>query len=87
MLYYIFGGKMKSTFVSKQAELEFYLLELDGKQRNDKLGITSDCYHDKLVAQLWHNEIVEYVKDPAALLVLDTLYNTMLCDDYDLWVE
>ena len=43
--------KSTSYFNSLEAEYIFYLLELDGKQRADKLHITMKCYSDKAFAK------------------------------------
>ena len=74
---------MNKVFVSKQAEIEFYLTQLRGATQKEKLGITDEHYTDKLLAQEWHNALTEFVKSPGAVLELDTIYNLMTCDDWD----
>lgn len=48
-------------FKSKQAEYLFYLTKLEGKQRNNLLGLTDEHYENKEVAKKWYKEIANYV--------------------------
>lgn len=48
-------------FKDKQEEYIFYLTELEGKQRNKKLGITDRMYEDKTMAKKWYNSIAKKV--------------------------
>lgn len=53
--------KSTSYFNSLEAEYIFYLLELDGKQRADKLHITMKCYSDKAFAKSWRDSIAKII--------------------------
>jgi len=44
-------------FKSKQAEYLFYLTKLEGKQRNDLLGLTDEHYENKELAKKWYRKI------------------------------
>jgi len=48
-------------FVNRQAELAFCLTELDGKERNTRLGITDKMYADKELARKWYKSIAQFV--------------------------
>lgn len=48
-------------FVSRQAEAVYSLTELEGKQRNDRLGITEAMYDDKPLARHWYRSIAQLV--------------------------
>lgn len=54
------GGNL-DYFKSKEEELIFYLLELDGEKRNKKLNITKSCYYNKKDAKKWRNNIAKYL--------------------------
>ncbi|MEG1003048.1 hypothetical protein [Clostridium sp.] len=73
-------------FSSEECEYIFYLLELDGKERGDKLKITRDCYFDKKVAKKWRDNIAKKLhpdkcshKEAAnAISKLNQLYEDMI---------
>lgn len=47
---------MNEYFISPVHELIFYLRELDGEARLDKLGITKFHYHNKAYAEKWYED-------------------------------
>jgi len=49
------------SFKSKQDEYLFYLIKLEGKQRNKLLGLTDEHYENKKLAKEWYIEIAQYV--------------------------
>ena len=70
-------------FKSKQAELLFYLIKLEGKQRNKLLGLTDTHYEDKDLAKKWYREIAQYVHpdkggDAEAFNVLNKIYEILI---------
>lgn len=48
-------------FKSKEDELIFYILEMDGKRRSEKLGITRKCFLNKEEARKWKNNILKSI--------------------------
>ncbi|MFK5949009.1 MAG: hypothetical protein QM500_09615 [Methylococcales bacterium] len=75
------------TFVSEQAELIFYLTELEGKQRNKALGIRDEHYENKAVAKKWFRRISQKVHsdkggNDAAFKTLCALHEVMTDDDF-----
>lgn len=80
----------KGPFISKQAEYVYYLTQLEGKQRNDAIGITDQHYDDLAVAKKWFKELAQLVHpdkggNSEAFDVLKKLYDVMvdLEDDAD----
>ncbi|WP_233238845.1 hypothetical protein [Bordetella sp. LUAb4] len=72
----------QGPFVSRQAELIFYLTELEGSVRNRLLGITDAHYQDKEVAKKWCRSLAQQVHsdkggNDAAYRVLLDLYKVM----------
>lgn len=70
------------TFVSREAELVFYLNKLDGKNRNDLLGIKKIHYTDTGSAYSWYQEIRNQIfprneECRTALVNLDEIYKSM----------
>ena len=73
-------------FNSKEAEYIFYLLELDGKQRADKLNITMKCYSNKNEAKAWRDSIAKVIhpdkcknkRASEAICKLNQLYEDMI---------
>lgn len=73
-------------FKNKEAEYIFYLLELDGKQRSEKLNITMKCYSNKKEAKIWRDSIAKIIhpdicKDQRAneaICKLNQLYEDMV---------
>lgn len=76
-------------FKSKADEYIFYLLELDGKQRADKLNITMKCYSDKSEAKKWRDSIAKVIhpdkcnneRANESLSRLNQFYKEMLGDE------
>ena len=74
------------AFKSKVDEYIFYLLELDGKVRADKLNITRGCYSSKKEAKAWRDNIAKVIhpdkcKDYRAndaYIKLNDIYEEML---------
>lgn len=72
-----------STFTSREAELVFYLTQLDGKARTRLLGVTDQLYKDASMAQRWRDGIKAELTDtnnPSVILAiskLDSLYEIM----------
>ena len=48
-------------FKSKEDELIFYILEMDGKRRSEKLGITRKCFVNQEEAKKWKNGILKCI--------------------------
>ena len=72
-------------FKSKQAEYLFYLTKLEGKQRNNLLGLTDEHYENKEVAKKWYKEIANYVHpdktgNKIAFLELKKIYDVLIED-------
>lgn len=67
-------------FVSRQAEAVYSLTELEGKKRNDRLGVTDAMYKDKPLARQWYKSIVQLVHSdkigggPGPIQLLKKLY-------------
>lgn len=78
--------KTSVYFNSKEAEYIFYLLELDGKQRADKLNITMKCYSNKNEAKMWRDSIAKVIhpdkckneRASEAICKLNQLYEDMI---------
>ena len=75
-------GFRKGPFVSSQAEYVFYLTELDGSVRNQRLGITDAHYHDQKLAKQWFRSMRNLVHsdkggDDRAFRKLKDLYEVM----------
>jgi len=67
-------------FVSRQAEIIFYLTKLDGKKRNEFLGLAEEHYKDINLAKKWHRSLRKFVHsdrkggNDAAFIALEKLY-------------
>lgn len=48
-------------FKSKDAEIIYYLLELEGSFRLEKLGVNKSHYSNKIKATTWRNELVKII--------------------------
>ena len=76
-------------FSSQAAEYIFYLVELDGEVRMDKLGITSSCFSNKRSAKTWrekiskviHPDICHHLYASDAMSKLNELYAHMVGRD------
>jgi hypothetical protein len=81
----------EKIFCSREKEYLFYLIHLEGEQRNKFLGIKDVHYEDKEKAKNWYREIVKYIhpdknKDPdanKAFVTLNKIYNQMIDEDYN----
>lgn len=79
-------GESSKYFICDEYEYIFYLLELDGKERANKLKITRECYSDKKVAKKWRDNIAKKLhpdkckhEDAAcAVAKLNQLYEDMI---------
>lgn len=73
-------------FSSQAAEYIFYLVELDGEIRMEKLGITSSCFTNKRSAKNWrekiskviHPDICHHLHANDAMSKLNELYAHMV---------
>ena len=79
---------IEGFFKSKQDEYIFYLTKLDGKQRNQLLGLTDEHYENKELAKKWYKEISNYVHpdkngDENAFHILKNLYDILIEEDED----
>ncbi|HDY8049440.1 TPA: hypothetical protein RQK83_000415 [Vibrio vulnificus] len=77
----------KGPFVSEQQEYIFYLTKLEGKQRNNALGITDEHYEDKKLAKKWKNSIAQKVASDKggcdqAMTTLLKIYDALV-DDFE----
>lgn len=58
------GGKKTveiEYFKSRSDELIFYILELSGKNRNEKLGVKESFYRNKKQGKTWRNKILKEI--------------------------
>jgi len=74
---------IKGPFISRQAEVVYYLSKLEGKQRNLALGISDDLYDDPEKAKKWFRELAQLVHPDkggtaTAFKVLKKLYDVMV---------
>ena len=74
---------IKGPFISRQAEIIYYLTKLEGKQRNKALGMSDDIYEDPEKAKEWYRGLVGLVHpdkggDEAAFVVLKKLYEVAI---------
>lgn len=73
-------------FVSKKAEIIFYLIELSGEVRLTKLGLTKGHYSNKTKATKWRNTILKiihpdkclHLKSSEATKTLNSIYKEMI---------
>ena len=73
-------------FKSKQAELIFYLTQLEGKQRNRMLGLSDEHYTNKELAKNWYREVAKYVHpdkggNEKAFATLKKIYDILIEED------
>ena len=88
----IFSKKIKEIttpseqyFISPSIEYIFYLVELDGEIRMNKLNITSKLFKDKKEAKSWrdkiskliHPDVCPHAKSSEAMMKLNELYQQM----------
>lgn len=74
---------VEGPFVSKKAEYIYYLTQLDGKARNDALGIEDECYESLDAAKKWKRNIQKYVHpdmggDEKAFKILTKIYDVLV---------
>lgn len=73
-------------FVSKEAEIIFYLVELSGEVRLNKLGLTKSHYSNKNKATKWRNTILKiihpdkclHLRSSEATKTLNSIYKEMI---------
>jgi len=73
-------------FVSKEAEIIFYLVELSGEVRLTKLGLTKSHYSNKNKATKWRNTMLKiihpdkclHLKSSDATKTLNSIYKEMI---------
>lgn len=75
-------------FKSEQDKYIFFLTKLEGKQRNQLLGIENKHYEDKNTAKSWYRSICKYVHpdkngSKEAFSELTKLYENLI-EDYDM---
>ena len=77
-------GFTDEFFVNESKKYEYILTKLEGKKRNELLGITDQMYEDQELAQKWFRNIAKYIHPDAeginkdAFVVLKKLYDTMI---------
>ncbi|WGK93351.1 hypothetical protein [Pseudomonas migulae] len=81
-------GIRSGTFVSRQAEIIFYLTKLDGQLRNDLIGLTDEHYEDQDKAKQWLRKLNNLVHpdkggDEAAFKILKKIYEQVTLNDFD----
>ena len=69
---------MEKYFVTKGSMYEFFLLELEGDQRLNKLGVTKQHYFDNILATKWYENIDKEIKSMEAKEQLETMYGRMI---------
>ena len=69
---------MEKYFVTKGSMYEFFLLELEGDQRLNKLGVTKQHYFDNVLATKWYEKIDKEIKSKEAKEQLQTMYGKMI---------
>ena len=75
--------KNEGPFVSRQAEVVFYLTQTDGKLRKKFLKITDDHYRDRKLAKKWFKSLAQVIhsdkigQDPIPFQTLSKLYEEM----------
>lgn len=73
-------------FKTRTDEIIYALIELKGKQRQEKLNITNFCYNNPKYAKKWRNDIVKLIhpdktkhpKAEEAMTLLQELYEGMV---------
>ena len=76
-------------FKSEEDALIFYILEMDGKKRSEKLGITRNCFVNKSAAKKWrakislkiHPDKTQNKNATKAAAKLNQLYSEMIGDE------
>ena len=73
-------------FKNEESKYLFCLTEVDGKKRNESIGLTDDLYDDKDKAKKWYRNIVKIIrpdikhddKTKKAFNELNKLYKTIM---------
>lgn len=73
---------MEKYFKDQTLMYEFFLLELEGTCRMEKLNITRDKFMAKKLADNWYNKIRKHLKDERAIEELEDIYKSMLDSCY-----
>lgn len=68
---------MMNYFKNENMMYSFFLLELDGKSRTDKLGIKSIMFSNSKIASEWYNNILKSLENKDAIEKLNELYSQM----------
>ena len=73
---------MNEYFKDETSKIIFFLVELEGKQQLDFLGITLGHYCNKNIADRWYSEIkkkidIKHPKHAEALKTLNKIYKNM----------
>ncbi|MEN5314357.1 hypothetical protein [Pseudomonas koreensis] len=77
----------KGPFVSRQAEIVFYLTKTDGKLRKKFLEITDEHYRDRKLAKKWFKSLAQIIhsdkigEDPIPFQTLSKIYEEMTHED------
>ncbi len=79
---------VKGPFISRQAEVVYYLTKLEGKQRNNAIGLSDEIYEDPEKAKEWYRGLRGLVHpdkggDATAFIVLKKLYNVAIDQEED----
>lgn len=80
---------IKGPFVSRQAEIIFYLTKTDGKLRKKFLEITDEHYRDRKLARKWFKSLAQIIhsdkigEDPVPFQTLSKIYEEMTREDDD----
>ncbi|MGK8169307.1 hypothetical protein [Pseudomonas aeruginosa] len=73
----------QGPFVSRQAEVAFYLTQTDGKLRKKFLKITDEHYRDRKLAKKWFKSLAQIIhsdkigEDPVPFQMLCKIYEEM----------
>ena len=75
---------MKGFFINESVEVIYYLTQLDGKARADKLNIQMKHYTSKKQANIWRDKLLNKIKNSdhelkdEAIEKLEQLYKEMI---------
>lgn len=77
---------IEGYFASEEQEYMYYLIELDGEQRMEKLGISSNHFINKKRAKEWrdsmskkiHPDVSQHIKAAEAMSQINMIYNEMI---------
>lgn len=82
----VFATSNSDYFIDRASEYIFYLTQLDGESRMNKLGITATHFSSKRKAKTWrdhiskviHPDVCKHVHASDAMAQLNDLYNQMV---------